>query len=245
MKRRHMFILAAALVAFAPAVAHAVQHHAPDSAQHAAERSVSAATAHEESARSEEAPSHEQPKDINWFDISNHEQPAYGAMVLNFVLLIWMYVALGKKPIAEALKNRRASVAKEIEEAKRMRDEAEARAEKYQLKLKNLEGELKEARESLLAAGGADRDRIVREAEEKALRMAKDAAFMVEQESKQMSAELTRNAVEMAMAAAEEILKKRITPADQERLAEDYLAQIGGRKAGSETRASQFPAGGE
>ena len=163
-------------------------------------------------------------------------------MLLNFALLMAMYYALGKKPVAEALKNRRAGIAKEIEEAARMRDEAEARAAKYQDKLKHLESELKEARETLKAAGEADRDRIVREAEEKATRMERDAKFLVEQETKQMSVELTRAAVEMAMTAAEEILRKRITPADQERLAEDYLSQISKRPSGAQP--SMLPTGG-
>jgi F-type H+-transporting ATPase subunit b len=157
-----------------------------------------------------------------------------------------LYYWFGKAPVAEALKNRRAGIAKEIEEAKRMRDEAEARAVKYQEKLKNLEAELKDVRESLKAAGEADRDRIVREAEEKASRMEKDAKFLVEQESKQLRAELTRNAVEMALTAAEELLKKRITSADQERLAEDYLSQLTKRPSGSqEARPSMIPSGGE
>ncbi len=237
MKRTHVFLLAATLVASAPAIAWAVQSHEP-----AAGHAIGKATAHEESAKSEEAPEVEPPKPINWFDYSNHEQPAYGAMLLNFALMAWMYYALGKKPIAEGLKNRRAAIAKEIEEAAKMREEAEARALKYQEKLKHLEVELKEARESLKAAGEADRDRIVREAEEKAARMERDAKFLVEQETKQMSVELTRTAVEMAMAAAEEILRKRITPADQERLAEDYLAQISRRPGGAQ---DVRPSGGE
>jgi len=192
----------------------------------------------------EAAPEHG-PAPINWFDWSNHEQPAYGAMLLNFAILMILYYWLGKAPIAAALKNRRASVAKEIEEAKRMRDEAEARAVKYQEKLQNLEAEVREMRESLKAAGEADRDRIVREAEEKAVRMEKDAKFLVEQESKQIRAELTRSAVEMALAAAEELLKKRITPADQERLAEDYLSQISKRPSGTQEARPVPASGGE
>ena len=242
MKRLHILLIgafASVLVAGAPAITSAAQHAADPPGR--AVRTVDRATAHEESAKSEETPDASPPKPINWFDYSNHEQPAYGAMLLNFALMAWMYYALGRKPVAEALKARRAGIAKEIEEAARMRDEAEARALKYQDKLKHLETELKEARESLRAAGEADRDRIVREAEEKAMRMEKDAKFLVEQETKQMSVELTRTAVEMAMAAAEEILRKRITPADQERLAEDYLAQISKRPSGAQEARPSIP----
>ena len=152
-------------------------------------------------------------------------------MLVNFGILVAGYYLLGKKPIAAALQSRRDTIAKEIEEAQRMRSEAEARAEKYQAKLAHLEDELKTAREALVRAGEAERERIVREAEAKAERMRKDAEFLVEQELKQIRAgPAGATPVEAAVAAAEELLKKRVTPADQERLAEDYLADLGGKR---------------
>jgi F-type H+-transporting ATPase subunit b len=238
MKRFLSLALTTAALALAPAVALAEPPPAGAHAQHAA-----AAAEGEHGEAKGAAEESEAPKPINWTEWDNHEQPAYGAMLLNFVILMAIYYSLGKAPVAAALKNRRAGIAKEIEEAKKMRDEAEARAEKYQEKLKNLERELVEVRDSLKAAGDADRERIVREAEEKAVRMERDAQFLVEQESKQLRAELTRSAVEMAVAAAEELLKKRITPADQERLAEDYLSQISKRPSG--THEARGVTGGE
>ena len=50
---------------------------------------------------------------------------------------------------------------------------------------------------------------------------------------KQLRIELLKEAVEMASVAAEELLKKRVTQADQERLAEDYLAELAGKRPGS------------
>ena len=61
-------------------------------------------------------------------------------------------------------------------------------------------------------------------------RMKKDAEFLVEQEIKQLRVDVWREAVDSAVTAAEELLKKRVTPADQERLAEEYLADLGTTK---------------
>jgi F0F1-type ATP synthase membrane subunit b/b' len=232
MKRVHAFALAAALVAASPAVAHALGDIAPTGRVAPPPRAEEAEPARPGGEPVADDAEEHGPKPINWFDLSNKEQPPYGVMVLNFAILMAMYYALGKKPVAEALTARRASVAKEIEEAQKMRHEAEARAVKYQEKLRHLEVELGEMRDSLRASGEVERDRIVREAEEKATRMEKDARFLVDQELKQMRGELTRDAIELAVAAAEEMLRKRITSADQERLAEDYLSQLGGRRPG-------------
>ncbi len=157
------------------------------------------------------------------------ETPPFIAMLINFGVLAAGYYFLGRKPIAAGLQARRDTISKDIEEAQRMKHEAEARAKTYQNKLEKLEEELAAARESLLRAGEAESERIVREAETKADRMRKDAEFLVEQELKKLRSELWRDTVEAAVSAAEELLKKRVTPADQERLAEDYLADIGGK----------------
>jgi F-type H+-transporting ATPase subunit b len=184
---------------------------------------------------SEEAAGFEKPESPNWFEYGKRDEhgqplPPYIAMVVNFGILIAGYYLLGKKPIAAALQSRRDNIAKDIEEAQRMRKEAEERAKIYQVKLARLEEEVKSAREALVRAGEAERDRLVTEAEAKAERMRKDAEFLVEQELKQIRQDLWRDTVEAAVSAAEDLLKKRVTPADQERLAEDYLADIGGKK---------------
>jgi F-type H+-transporting ATPase subunit b len=140
------------------------------------------------------------------------------------------YYALGKKPIAAALQGRRDSIAKEIEEAQRMKQEAEGRAKTYQAKLEKLEDEMRTAREGLVRAAEAERDRIVSDAEAKADRMRKDAEFLVAQELKQIRQDLLRDTVEAAVLAAEELLTSRVTAADQERLAEDYLTDLGAKR---------------
>jgi F-type H+-transporting ATPase subunit b len=164
--------------------------------------------------------------DINVADFTNHKQPPYLAALINFALLMTLYYAMGKKPLAEALKSRKANVVKEIEEAQRMKQEAEARAKQYQAKLANLEDELAATRKALLESGKADQERIVKEAEEKAVRMQKDAAFLLEQEVKQMRIDLQRETVDLAVAAAGELLKKRVTAEDQERMAEEFLKTL-------------------
>jgi len=181
---------------------------------------------------SEHAGEHEGPAPFTFFADGSKTVPFY-AMLINFGILAAGYYLLGRKPIAAALQSRRDTIAKDIDEAQKMRKEAEERAKTYQAKLEKLEEEVKTAREALVRAGEAERDRIVTEAEAKAERMRKDAEFLVEQELKQIRQDLWKDTVETAVAAAEELLKKRVTPADQERIAEDYLADLGGKKSPS------------
>jgi F-type H+-transporting ATPase subunit b len=216
------FLLAVCLVAGAPAIAAAAEP--PE----------------HEGAHGGESSEAEAPAPINWFDFSNKEQPPYAALLINFGLLAFGYYRFGKKPVADALKKNRDSIAKEIEEAQRMKHEAEGRAKQYQAKLTHLEAELAETKLALQEAGKSEHDRMVKEAEEKAARMQKDAAFMLEQESRQQHQDLQREAVLAALATAEDLLKKRVTSADQQRLAEEFLSSL--EKRGSLVGAG---AGGE
>src|SRR5579859_1959228 len=125
------------------------------------------------------------PAAINWTDFGR-ETPPYLAMVINFGILIAGYYLLGKRPVQAALLARRDAIAKDIEQAARMKEEAEQRAKVYLSKLAGLEEEVRGAREALIRAGESEGDRIVAEAEAKAERMRKDAEFLVVQELKQV-----------------------------------------------------------
>ena len=176
----------------------------------------------------EAASEHEEagPEAVNWSDFGNKEQPPYLASVINFAILAIIYVYFGRKPIAEALRARRAEVSKQIEEAETIKREAEARSKQYATKLGDLNDALARTRATLVASGVAEKARIVREAEEKASRMQKDALFMLEQERKQVRMDLQRETVEAALFAAEEILRRKLTDADQERIAEEFLTML-------------------
>ncbi len=188
--------------------------------------------------KGEEAEESGPPGPINWIDLGNRKQPPYGALVLDTVILFYLYYRFGKKAVVQGLKNRKDGIAKDIEGAARMLAEAEGRAERYQAKLEDVQTDAEQGRKALVAAGEGDRDKIVREAQEKAARMRRDADFMLEQEGKQLKIDLTREAVESAVAAAEGMIKKGLTPADHERLAQEFLDQLARERPGAAGGAS-------
>jgi F-type H+-transporting ATPase subunit b len=167
------------------------------------------------------------PAPMNWTQFGV-ETPPYIAMLINFGILIGGYYLLGKKPIAAGLQHRRDTIAKDIDEAQRMKEEAEARAKTYQAKLDRVEEEARAAREDLLRTGEAERERLVRDAEAKSERMRRDAEFLIQQELKQIRLDLMRDTVRAAVKAAAELLAARVTSEDQERLAEAYLDELAG-----------------
>ncbi|MEM6954556.1 MAG: ATP synthase F0 subunit B [Myxococcota bacterium] len=146
-------------------------------------------------------------------------------------LLRYGYFKAGKP----ALEARRREIEEALNEAQAKKAEAEALREEYRGRLSRMEEELAKIREQTIKAGEVERDRIVAEAEAKAATMRKDTAFQIEQKMKALREELTHEAVAHAVAAAEEVIKNETTAADQTRLADAYLDELGALGGGEQT----------
>lgn len=146
--------------------------------------------------------------------------------VVTFSLMMFIIIYFGGKGVSKGLKARRDAVASEMEEAKRIKEEAEAKFAEYQKRLESLDDELATMKREMQEAGEAERDRIVTEAKEKAERMRADNDFMISQLFKQLQVDLKREAVESAVTAAEKTLVSQMSNADHDRIAKDYLDQV-------------------
>jgi F0F1-type ATP synthase membrane subunit b/b' len=219
-------VIIAALV-LVPTSALAQQHHPNNVHPVAAPSSMS--VAHEERGKEPaEAEEEGPPGEPEWWTMKffNNPHVSYGAMVINFLILLGIYYRFGKKPVAEALVDRKKSIASSIENAQKILTEAKQRSKKYKAKLEKVEADAQEAKQSQVSTGKGDAELIVRSAEEKAARLTRDVQFIIDQEQKQTQIDLVRETVEKAAKEAEELLKTNVSTADQERLAEEFLTKL-------------------
>lgn len=177
------------------------------------------------------AAGHHGPEPLNWTDIGDKKRPAIIALVINFGVLMTLYYLLGKKPIAAALKQRRVTIGKDIDEAQALLDEAKELAKTYQAELKNADVDASTAKAGLISAGKGEVDRILVEAQERADRMKRDADRLVEQERKQVHLDILGETVDLAVHEAAKVLEKSVTAEDHVRLAQDLLAELARRPA--------------
>jgi F-type H+-transporting ATPase subunit b len=150
----------------------------------------------------------------------------FGALALDAGILYWLLFKYGKKPIGDALKARKLRITKGMEDAARMKAEAEASLAKYQKKLDEIDDEVARIKREMKEAGDAESARILSEAKERRSRMEKDARTLVEQELKAAREGLVRDTVRAAVKSAEATLVARIGDADQLRLGDEFLASI-------------------
>lgn len=172
----------------------------------------------------------------------DNEPPPFLASILNFGLLAFVIYRFGRKPVAEALQKRKATIMTDIENATRLRDEAEKRLEHYKDRFEHIEETLAELKAEYAAQAEIEKKHILAEAEERRARMRRDAEFRVEQELKSARAELLAEAVRGAVGAAEELIRQRATTQDQDRIAQEYLRLVPAAVA-SGTRAVALTGG--
>ncbi len=175
---------------------------------------------------------------INWADFSYaedtvehegatiHMGPPVLANVINFILLLVIIYLIARKPLSSFLEGRSSSVKEQLAEAQKMLEEANEQLTDYSTKLERMDEEMTRLNEEFIAAGEAERDRLVSEAGAKAERMREESKVRIQQEFSQLREELRVETIEKAVTAARELLQTEVKEADQRKLAEDYVERL-------------------
>ena len=159
--------------------------------------------------------------------------PPFLASMLNFGVLAFILFRFGRKPLREALVKRRQTIMQEIDNSNRLKEQAERRLQEYEGKLENLDEMLVALKADYAAQAELERKNLLVELEERRARMRRDAEFRLEQELKEARLLLLQEAVRGAASAAEQLVRKHVSAADQERLAEDYVKAFPSAVSGS------------
>lgn len=178
---------------------------------------------------------------VNWFDFAfqdeaaedyyhqfgvEHPGPPVVAVLLNFVVLLLVLYYAARKPLGVYLKARSNKVKDGLTEAKKLLEEANERLAEYSARLDRLDEEMTKLRDEFVAAGEAERDRMVADAGAKAERIRRDAELRLQQEFAQLREELRVETIEKAVAAATTALATQVTERDRTRLVDEYLAHL-------------------
>jgi F-type H+-transporting ATPase subunit b len=149
-----------------------------------------------------------------------------GATLLNTALLAYVVIRFARRPLTDALKKRKANIMTGMEEAGKMKDDAASRLQGYEDRLDQIDEEIERVKREMREAGQVERTRILADAKEKRERLEREARHLIEQELKVAREELLRETVRSAVLSAEARLQKQLGPADQQRLADEYLAAL-------------------
>jgi len=138
------------------------------------------------------------------------------------VLAALIYWMVGKKA-KDFFAGRRKNIGKALAEAVSAREEAQRKFREYELKLDKANAEIVELTRMIKEQGLAEKQKIIREANEIAEKIKEDAKLRMEQEFKKAKHQLRLEAVRYSTQMAESILRKNITIEDHEAMVKNYI----------------------
>ena len=191
-----------------------------------AEESAPAVEGHGAAGGGEHGGGHEAGMRLNWYDFSNRATAPVVALVVNFLLLAWLLIHFGKRPLREYLAGRRRKVVEEIDAATEEKVRAEGRLRGAITRVKHLEDELGHLRADVIKVGSDERDRLMADAGVRADKFRQDARSQAAELERQAAHEMRVAMVEQALESARRTLAERLSPEDQGRLADEFLRRL-------------------
>lgn len=146
---------------------------------------------------------------------------------VNFVLLVGLLGYFLRKPLAKGLEGRRDKVAETLRQARQAREEAEGRAAILARQLAESEERIAAMAERMKRDNEQEREKLLEKARLLADGIRGEAEAIAAREIERARRELRAEAVALAVELAEDRLREGFQAADQERLVEQYLKQVG------------------
>jgi F-type H+-transporting ATPase subunit b len=146
---------------------------------------------------------------------------------INFVLFVLVLRKYALPAVRETLRRRRDTIVQALNEAKRAKEEAESLRREYEEKLAGLAAEQERLRAQAQEAAERERQRILEEARRMAERVLAEAQLIAQREVEEARRLLRREVSEQAVRIATDLIRTRLTAADQSRLVQDFVREVG------------------
>ena len=145
---------------------------------------------------------------------------------VNLLLLVAALVYFARTPVRNYLASRRTGIESDLQHADQLLRDAEGRLAEWNARAARLEGEVDEIKRFARESAEQEGARIVADARASAERIRRDAASAVEREGARARTRLRAETAELAVVAAESILKDQVQAADGDRLFDEFLTRI-------------------
>jgi F-type H+-transporting ATPase subunit b len=161
----------------------------------------------------------------------HHEKTYFGIpgwilKIANMLLFIGVLVYFAGGPVKKAFADRSAAIRAAAQEARERRDKADRMAGDIQARLSAIEAEVKAIHERAQAEGERQKRELIAAAEAESQKILANARTEVDNRLKHARTELTEFAGQLATERAEQILREKMTEADQKKLFTESLHEV-------------------
>jgi len=145
---------------------------------------------------------------------------------VTFILLLLILKKVAWKPILTALDQREASIRESIEKAEKAKEEAEKILLENKERLAKADEESKKLVNKSREYAEGLKEQMLKESKEQAQKIVNDATLEIERKRETAFDELKSQVAEIAVQAAEKILKENLNKETQKKIADNYINEI-------------------
>jgi F-type H+-transporting ATPase subunit b len=154
-----------------------------------------------------------------------------GNAVWTLVIFVIVVVVLGKfawSPVLGLLQQREEFIHRSLSDAKKDRDEAEARLKEYTAKLQSANAEAARLVEDARKDSAVLREELRQRAKTEADAILKNAERQIEMQTAKALQQIRAEAVDLSVAIASKLLQRNVTKEDNDKLIAEALKQVQG-----------------
>lgn len=146
----------------------------------------------------------------------------------NFLVFagILIYLLTKKLPVKDFFAQRSQEIAQSLSDLEAKKAAAALALQEAEARLAEVAAERDQIIQQFVAEGQLEKAKIIQKAEMVAARIKDMAALSIAQETKKAAQELKVEVANQATKLAEELIKKKMTPTDQQRLVDEYLEKV-------------------
>jgi F-type H+-transporting ATPase subunit b len=158
-----------------------------------------------------------------------HAVPSMAQLIfpfINFVIFLYLVRRFLLPKAREYFRSRRDEIKDAVQGASESIRDAEQRVQDLRNRLSLLSEEAKNIEEELRREGERQKSKLLVETEHLANKIKLDAGFLADQEAKLARRTVRQEIARRARQSAEQALQRHLTPADQQRLVQEFLTDL-------------------
>ena len=149
------------------------------------------------------------------------------AQICNLMIQLFIFKKLLLDPVRKVIAQRKAKADSQIEDARKLRAEAEAMKAEYEQNMRNARAEANEIVASAQKTAAARSEEMLNEARSQAAALKQKAEADIAQERKKAVNEVKDEIGGMAMAIASKVVEREISEADHKALIDSFIENVG------------------
>ena len=145
------------------------------------------------------------------------------AQIASFLIALFILWRFFWGPLTQMLDRRRGEINRQIEDARKGKEDAEKLRQEYQRHLAEIDETAKKMLHDAMEEGHAEKEEILRAAREQAASFLANAKGEIAAEKDLAMKQMRQETVDLAVLIAEKILKQSVDHATQERMLDEFI----------------------